>query len=208
MVGSLREMVHAGLLPFVKIGIRLACALFMMPSMDSATRPMPQVPTILDIEASGFGRNSYPIEIGYALPSGQTFCTLVRPEPQWLHWDPEAENMHGISRQSLLERGRTATEVALLLNEALKGMTVYSDGWANDYSWLGSLFEAATIRPSFRLENLRALLQDNEAEQWHDIKALIAGERGMQRHRASADARMLQLTLQRLRRQDIRPSRA
>ena len=28
-------------------------------------------PAILDIEASGFGRGSYPIEIGYYLPDGQ-----------------------------------------------------------------------------------------------------------------------------------------
>jgi hypothetical protein len=176
--------------------------------MDFVPKPLQQVPAILDIEASGFGRHSYPIEIGFALPNGQTFCTLIRPQADWDHWDPEAEQMHGISRHSLLQRGRSVTEVAQLLNEQLKGMTVYSDGWANDYSWLGSLFEAAARQPSFRLENLRALLLDKEADQWHDVKGVIASERGAQRHRASADARMLQLTLQRLRRQDLNPSSA
>ena len=50
-------------------------------------------PTVLDIEASGFGRGSYPIEIGYCLPNGDTFCTLIKPEPEWQHWDAEAEKL-------------------------------------------------------------------------------------------------------------------
>ena len=37
------------------------------------------VPTILDLEASGFGRDSYPIEVGYVLPDGSSFCSLIRP---------------------------------------------------------------------------------------------------------------------------------
>jgi hypothetical protein len=34
---------------------------------------------VLDIEASGFGRHSYPIEIGYARDDGHAWCSLVRP---------------------------------------------------------------------------------------------------------------------------------
>lgn len=43
-----------------------------------------QLPTILDIEASGFGRGSYPIEVGFVAGDGTLFCGLVRPEPDWL----------------------------------------------------------------------------------------------------------------------------
>jgi hypothetical protein len=154
---------------------------------------------MLDIEASGFGRNSYPIEVGYVLPDGQAFCTLIRPEPEWTHWDPAAERLHRISRDLVLTRGRPATEVARLLNARLLGQTVYSDGWANDYSWIGALFDVAEMTPGFRVENLRALLQEAEADRWHAVKQQITEELGMQRHRASTDARVLQLTLQRLR---------
>jgi len=156
-------------------------------------------PTVMDLEASGFGRASYPIEIGYALPSGRTYCTLIRPEPQWVHWDLQAEHTHHISRQLIENRGLSAREIARRLNEDLRGQTVYSDGWANDYTWLNVLYDAADAMPSFRLENLRILLSDAQADQWHAIKARIGAERGPQRHRASADARMLQLTLQRVR---------
>ncbi len=162
---------------------------------------MPQAPSpaVLDVEASGFGRNSYPIEVGFVLPDGHAYCTLVRPEAHWTHWDAQAETLHHIPRALILERGLPAGDVARQLNQQLAGQTVYSDGWANDYSWLGALFDAADMTPRFKLENLRALLNDAQADQWHTVKALVSQERGPQRHRASSDARLLQLTLQRLR---------
>ncbi len=158
-------------------------------------------PTVLDVEASGFGRNSYPIEVGFVLPNGHAFCSLIRPEAHWTHWDAQAEATHHISRALILQRGLPVSEVARSINAQLAGQTVYSDGWAHDFTWLGALFDAADMSPAFRLENLRALLDDRQADQWHTVKALVSSERGVQRHRASADARLLQLTLLRLRSQ-------
>jgi hypothetical protein len=167
---------------------------------SSATPAAPSnLPTVLDVEASGFGRNSYPIEVGFVLPDGHTFCTLIRPLDHWTHWDAQAAQTHNIPRLLLQQRGLSVQDVARRLNTDLRGQTVYSDGWVNDYSWIGALFDAADMTPSFRLENLRKLLTEAEAEQWHRIKAQIGAERGAQRHRASADARLLQLTYQRLR---------
>ncbi len=152
----------------------------------------------MDMEASGFGRNSYPIEVGLALADGGSFCTLIRPEPAWTHWDPAAEELHHIRREMAVTHGRPAAEVARLLNERLRGQTVYSDGWANDYSWMGVLFEVAEMTPAFRLDNLRSLLREAEADRWHDVKRQVSERLGIQRHRASADARLLQLTLRQL----------
>ena len=157
------------------------------------------IPTVLDVEASGFGKNSYPIEVGYVLPTGHTYCTLIKPEPEWTHWDEQAALTHHIPRELLAQRGMAALLVAQKLNADLRGQTVYSDGWANDYSWLGALYNVAEISPTFKLENLRSLLTEVEAEQWHIVKAQISAECGAQRHRASADARLLQLTFARLR---------
>jgi hypothetical protein len=171
-----------------------------MPSTLTADRHRTlATPTVLDIEASGLGRNSYPIEIGYVLPDGHAYCTLIRPETDWTHWDEGAAGLHRITRELLQQRGLCARDVAKLLNAQLAGTTVYTDGWANDFTWLNVLFEAAGMSPRFKLENLRSLLSDDEADQWHAVKAQIASERGSQRHRASADARLIQLTLQRIR---------
>jgi len=156
-------------------------------------------PVVLDMEASGFGRDSYPIEVGCVMPDGKAFCTLISPAPGWHHWDAEAERVHHISRDAAVRHGRPPLEVARMLNDRLHGLTVYSDGWANDYTWLGALFEEAGLSPAFRLENLRALLSEREANHWHIVKQQVAHEMRLQRHRASADARVLQATLMRLR---------
>jgi hypothetical protein len=172
--------------------------------MDSATPPLASeaafvAPAVLDIEASGFGRDSYPVEIGYVLPDGRSYCSLIRPAPGWTHWDPEAERLHRISLAVANQHGRDARAVAMHLNDQLRGLTVYCDGWVHDYTWLAVLFEAAGLSPSFKLDNLRALMTDREAGVWSVLKQQVATEMRLQRHRASTDAKILQSTLIRLR---------
>ncbi len=152
-------------------------------------------PPILDIEASGFGLGSYPIEVGVILPDGRSWCSLVKPEPAWQHWDPNAAAVHKIEREQLAQHGRTPADIAATLNDWLRGMVVYSDAWAHDYTWLNKLYDAADSVPSYRLENLRALLTDAQAARWHDIKQAVARQAALPRHRASSDARLLQMTV-------------
>lgn len=156
--------------------------------------PIAATPAFLDIEASGFGRESYPIEIGFVLPDGGTWCTLVRPEPEWTHWDGEAEALHGITRALALRYGRPPVDVARELNRRLRGLTVYTDGWAHDYAWLGRLFDAAGRAPTFHLEHLRNALGEADAQRWHDAHDRVAAANANARHRASGDARLMQLT--------------
>ncbi len=156
------------------------------------------LPCVLDIEASGFGRSSYPIEVGYVLPDGRAACMLVRPARQWTHWDDGAERVHGITRSVLATHGRDAREVALALNRDLEGLVVYCDGWAHDYSWLAALFEEAGLSPSFRLESVSALLDEEHLAQLDQARRDAVVELGLTRHRASNDARALQCALGRV----------
>ncbi|HEX2010483.1 MAG TPA: hypothetical protein VJN44_06045 [Roseateles sp.] len=155
-------------------------------------------PAVLDLEASGFGRGSYPIEVGFVAPRGGPFCSLIRPLPGWEHWDPAAEALHGISREALQRCGKPPAWVAAELNGRLAGQTVYCDGWAHDYSWLARLFDAAELLPAFRLEDLRVLLSEAEARDWQRVTQEVRREQQLARHRASADARVLQLALMRV----------
>jgi hypothetical protein len=156
------------------------------------------VPACLDMEASGFGRDSYPIEIGFVLGDGRAWCTLIRPADDWTHWDPAAERLHGISRDAALRHGREIGAVAAHLNRELAGLTLYCDGWAHDYAWLNRLYDAAGLVPAFRLDSLRSRLDDPQADRWHGVKQQVAGEMQGLRHRASTDAKVLQMTWQRL----------
>jgi hypothetical protein len=152
-------------------------------------------PCTLDIEASGFGRHSYPIEVGYVLPSGQSVCMLVQPSPSWTHWDAAAEKVHGIARGTLQQHGRSAHDVARAMNRDLAGHTVYCDGWAHDYTWLGALFEEADASPHFKLESARSLLNEQQLLRLDAQQKRARQELGLQRHRASSDALVLQRAL-------------
>lgn len=156
-------------------------------------------PAILDVEASGIGRGSYPVEVGYVLEDGDSQCMLVRPAPDWNHWNPAAERLHHIRRTDLLEYGLPTSVVADALNHHLGGRTLYTDAWGHDYSWLARLYDDAGRAPSFRLESLQALLTDSEIARWRTLKEQVALVLGLPRHRACADARLLQATFGRLR---------
>lgn len=74
-------------------------------------------PPIIDLEASGFGRGSYPIEVGIALENREIHSFLIKPEDDWTHWSDEAEQIHGISREQLQAEGMCIEDIALKLNE-------------------------------------------------------------------------------------------
>ena len=76
---------------------------------------------------------------------------------------------------------------------------VFSDGWAHDFTWLAALYEEAEMVPSFKLDSLRSLLSERELRDWDATRQIVGAEMKEQRHRASADARLLQSTLMRLR---------
>lgn len=156
---------------------------------------IPTRPSVIDIEASGFGRRSYPIEVGFVRHDGHSRCTLIRPPPHWTHWDPAAEQVHHIEREALLRHGRTPSEVAQMLNDALAGLTVYCDGWAHDYPWLAALFDEAGLVPGFRLESVRTLLDEPALAQLPPLQRQALHDMGAQRHRASSDARALQAAI-------------
>lgn len=157
-----------------------------------------RLPIVIDVEASGFGRGSYPIEVGVALPDTTRHCYLITPAPHWSHWDQGAEKVHGISRDCLQTHGRPVGDVARRLNEMLRGRTVYTDAWSYDMSWVGKLYDAANIHQGFRIADIVELMSESQMADWHAVKGEVIEDLGLQRHRASGDARILQETWRRL----------
>lgn len=155
------------------------------------------IPHIIDIEASGFGSTSYPIEIGIVLNSGDKYCSLVKPIADWTHWTEEAERTHKISKQLLQKKGKSVIEVATELNYFMHEQTVYSDGWTVDKPWLIELFSAARVPLSFSISPLDFILNEYQMEHWHSTKDKVIQEMGLTRHRASSDAMIIQETYKR-----------
>lgn len=154
----------------------------------------PQEPYIIDVEASGFGGHSYPIEVGVALTDGERFCSLITPAPNWTYWDKGAEDVHHITRDTLESCGKPAKEVARQLNDLLEGKTLYSDGWVVDKPWLTTLFHVAGEPMRFSVSPLELILSEAQMEQWHEAKDRVSAESSVTRHRASNDAWIVQQT--------------
>ncbi len=153
-----------------------------------------RVPNIIDVEASGFGPHSYPIEVGFALGDGSKFCSLILPVQDWTHWDEAAEQIHRIPRDLLQDHGRPTEVVARKLNALLKGQTVYTDGWVVDKPWLIDLFHKSGVEPEFEISALEMILSEKQMQAWHDTKEAVLTELGEKRHRASFDAYVVQQT--------------
>lgn len=156
-------------------------------------------PNVLDFEASGFGSESYPIEVGYCLANGERFCKLIRPYPDWIHWDTQAEALHGIDRATLMAAGEDPVTVCQELNQRLGGLTLYSDGWVADKRWFDRLFYCAGVRPLVHLSPIENVQNECQHFIWDQVKGDLLQSTAFSRHRASSDAEFIQRVFQRTR---------
>ena len=151
-------------------------------------------PYIIDIEASGFGSHSYPIEVGVVKSSGERYCTLIQPHDSWKHWSNEAEALHGISRETVQHKGKPISTVCAELNAFLSTDEVFSDAWSHDQAWLAKLYRAANVAQSFSIRAIEFILTEEQFFSWDATKEQVFSSHQKERHRASTDARLLQLT--------------
>ncbi|WP_372994654.1 hypothetical protein [Marinobacter sp.] len=155
-------------------------------------------PAFIDFEASSLDLiASYPIEVGICMPDGTLHSWLICPHVLWQDWSESAEQIHGISRQTLEAEGIAVSEVAGALNELLPEQ-VFCDAWTFDSFWLHRLFRAARISPTFQLESISALLDTRQVRQWSALRQQVITELGLPVHRAANDALILHKTWERI----------
>lgn len=165
-----------------------------MRSLRNVSKPI----NVVDIEASGFGRDSYPIEIGIVMADGSEYQSLIKPEPQWWHWDREAQKIHGISRADLFKYGRSVAQVCRDINQLCVGAALFSDCWVHDSRWFRSLFDAARAPALAQCKAMEYLLSDEQMVAYQATKKQMAACLGLPMHRALNDAVIIQKTLYRL----------
>ena len=111
---------------------------------------------------------------------------------------PRPRPRHPSAAALIEQHGRPVKEVALTIQRHLAGLTVYSDSWAHDSSWLGRLFDRPTWCPPSGWKTC-ASCWASQADHCNRSRPTSPANATRQRHRASADARLLQLTVLRLR---------
>lgn len=173
--------------------------------IDTAPGTASRKLAFIDLEASGLGSKSWPVEVGWAFAEGAPASMLIRPHASWTDdaWDPAAQALHGLDRAALDADGEDARAVCLALNAAFAGADVYSDAPDWDGFWLFRLFSAGGVKQDFVLRDYGALLRPiagaREPELYERASRLAP-----RRHRAADDARHLQ-TLYALARQNCAP---
>jgi hypothetical protein len=131
------------------------------------------------------------------LPDEQRFCSLIKPFANWHFWDKDAQRLHGITYAELQEHGEEPIAVCLALNKFAQGLTLYSDAWVVDHSWLVKLFSQSAVPMAFGISSIEMLLTEPQIAIWDDEKRAVAQSSGLARHRASADAYIIQQTFMR-----------
>lgn len=154
---------------------------------------------IIDLEASGLGPGSWPIEVGLAwVEEGrvQSWSSLIRPEPDWdgRGWDPVSQEVHGIRREEL-GRAPSAWSVAEELLARVAGRPVFSDAPGFDLRWARRLLDAHPSPAGLRVLELDVAVGAVCGERGADW-AYERLERTRTPHRAGPDAeRMMRAIL-------------
>ena len=147
---------------------------------------------VIDFEASGLSRQSYPIEVGITNGS-DGYQSLIRPLPHWRHWSVEAEGIHTLSRSRLESEGDTPDHVALTLNQKLCGEVAYCDSLRWDEFWCNVLFSDCSISRRFEVRDIRELFNgsDEQLEAYITTRSQLEVDTRYIPHRALDDATVI-----------------
>jgi hypothetical protein len=156
----------------------------------------------LDFEASCLPQHgrSFPIEVGISGGDGVTRSWLIKPHDAWRDWtwSEEAERLHGVSFEQLMDEGVPAQDVLFELTAALGGRPAVADSYL-DESWMRTLERAVGAPPLVRVQHIHGLI-----DQWsvaNDAVLSALSETNAlpwRRHRAAEDALRLQALVARL----------
>lgn len=138
----------------------------------------------LDLEASGLHPDSYPVEIGIFGEAGSSYQRLIKPVDYWQYWSHDAQDLHQIDRQQLIDEGTPTSLVVQELNALFAGKILWAES-NMDMLWMEVLFEAAGCEQLFEVRNLMNALPE---AQWQAFR----GHRTSRvAHRALEDAKHL-----------------
>jgi hypothetical protein len=115
----------------------------------------------LDFEASGLHPDSYPIEVAIFGAAGSPYQRLIKPVAYWAHWSYDAQDLHQIEREQLLQAGTEVSVVAQELNQQFANKRLWVDN-NHDTFWMDVLFEAAGCEPLFEVMNLMHVLSEDQ----------------------------------------------
>lgn len=98
------------------------------------------LPPILHFESSSLTECSYPVSVGLCY-EGQSHYWEIRPRDCWVDWDIKTQNLHGLTRERLMQKGLPVCVVREEMCAILGSQetAIYSDTPTWDRLWLSQL---------------------------------------------------------------------
>ncbi len=105
-------------------------------------------PHFIAIDASSYDDDAHPIAIAWSMSDGQIKTTLIQPEDDWDDWDYALEDIHGISQETLYQRGETCWSVIRELENDIEESYLRTDDSGRVEHLLNMIYEACNREPS------------------------------------------------------------
>ncbi|MTH95019.1 hypothetical protein [Roseibium sp. RKSG952] len=112
-----------------------------------------------DIEASGLMEDGFPVEVAWRMRESKG-SILVKPCEFWNieAWDADAERIHGLDRDHLVDAGTAVSDVATALNDVFSAKMVYTDSPEQDAAWFDMIHAAADVPRRYRVISISRIL--------------------------------------------------
>lgn len=154
------------------------------------------LPCIVDFEASSLNRDSYPIQVAWSTEDGfiESYLINVSLVRGWTDWDEISEDVHGISREELVRKGKDPRWVCQRMNAALPGKVLHTDAIEADSHWLKALFDfdGGSMSPAFSLQKFESLFSGVISPEDLEDTQVMVQDILQGKHKADLDVRNMQ----------------
>jgi hypothetical protein len=108
----------------------------------------------LDVKHYEEASEAFPVQIGVAGASIDRSILVAAPEAWGRAWSPEQLQLAAVTLTPVDGEGLSAADVALTLNQELKGFVVFCETQAK-IDLIQGMFAAAAVAPAFEMELLK-----------------------------------------------------
>jgi len=130
-----------------------------------------EYPSFIAIDASSWEESAHPVAIAWSLTDGTIKTTLIQPEEDWDDWDTTLEMLHGISQDTLYQRGETTWSVIRELENDLERPFMLTDDQDRCNALLESLYSSCDRDLSLETGPFQEEVGSTDMEDWYEETA-------------------------------------
>lgn len=126
-----------------------------------------QYPQFIAIDGSSFEEYAQPVAIAWSLANGQIKTTLITPDEDWEdECDSSLQDMHGITPDTLYERGETTIAVIRELEADLTNPYLFADDPTRVEALLSKIYESCSRELSIEIGDYREIVTDTLLDEY------------------------------------------